>query len=124
MVPYNRLSGQVTILSYCYRSQATVRGLRLAACSIQAGLIYLIERSSRRFSHAVYVYRSRLSAASLVDPTHDRLDLRLLDRQVADAVARRDVGDQGSGGRRLAVEAQPDARSLTPHRLRVRQLYG
>src|SRR5258706_10322362 len=56
-------------------------------------------------------------AAVLVDPAHDRLDIGLFDRQVADAVARRHIGDQGGGGRRLAVEAQPDARPLVPQDL-------
>src|SRR5437870_5288358 len=56
----------------------------------------------------------------LVDAPHDRLDIRLLDRQIVQSVARGDVGDQLRRGYFQTIELQPTARTIGPHFSRAR----
>src|SRR5437764_4135806 len=55
--------------------------------------------------------------ALFVDPADDAFDVGLLDRQVLQAVAGGDLGDQLGGGGVQAVELQPAARTVGAHLL-------
>ena len=70
-----------------------------------------------RTFHATYANWKRYTqvklghAAVLVDPAHHALDLRLFNGEVANAVARGQIGNQRGGGSDCSVKAQPDARA-------------
>ncbi|MGH2459149.1 MAG: hypothetical protein ACRDIY_09810 [Chloroflexota bacterium] len=60
----------------------------------------------------LHVCTRRSIESFFVDPSNDRLDLRLLDRDVADAVAAGDAGDQVGRGGVGTAEAPPVPRTV------------